>query len=131
MKIYFSLVTKSNGVNLKQSDFTEVLSSYPNIHFRFLNPVEFSKETPLEEFFAQNKIQNSSNPLEHMSDIVRILLLNRFGGQYLDLDVLSLLPISEINRENFACPESKNLITNAIINLDLEGGKAISDLNLE
>jgi Glycosyltransferase sugar-binding region containing DXD motif len=131
MEIYFSLVTKSNGVNLKYSNLTSALTSYPNVHFRFLNPVEFSKGTPLEEFFAQNKMQKSTNPIEHLSDVVRVLLLNRFGGQYLDLDVLSLMPISVINRNNFACPETKNIITNAIINMDLEGGKAISQLYLE
>lgn len=131
MEVYFILITKSNGIDMKYSESTDILAEYSNIHIKFLNPVEFSKGTQLEEFFAKDKMKNSSNPIEHMSDIVRVLLLNKYGGQYLDLDVLSLVPISVINRVNFACPEVKNVVTNAIINLDLEGGKAISELYLE
>lgn len=126
MEIYFIFFTSSDGINMKQSDLIDALITYPNINIRYLNPVEFSKGTPLEQFFAENRIQNSSNPIEHLADLSRVMLLNRYGGQYLDLDVLSLIPISQINTTNFACPEVDDIITNAVMNLDLKAGKAIS-----
>jgi Glycosyltransferase sugar-binding region containing DXD motif len=127
MEVYLIFFTSDDGVDMKQSDLINALIVYPNINIRYLNPTEFSKGTPLEQFFAENKMQNSSNPIEHLADISRVMLLNRYGGQYLDLDVLSLFPITQINRTNFACPEVKNVITNAVLNLDLKAGKAITD----
>ena len=116
---------------MEYSDLIEALLSYPNVHLRFLNPIEFSRGSILEEFFKYDKIAESKFPLEHLSDILRIFLLSKYSGQYLDLDVFPLVPLSVINRENFACPERKNLITNAVINLDSTIGRRIASLYLE
>ncbi|KAG5680665.1 hypothetical protein PVAND_010159 [Polypedilum vanderplanki] len=130
MDIYFIFVTDSDGIDMQYSDLIDVFMSYDNIHLRFLNPVEFSKGTILEKFFHDNKLNDSIHKIEHMSDILRVLLLNKYGGQYLDLDVLSLIQLSAINQVNFACCEDKNVVTNAVLNLDLDKGFDVSSLYL-
>lgn len=105
-------------MSMQYSDLIDSLFIYQNIHLRYLNPLELSKGTILEQFFIKNLLNQSQYPIEHMSDVLRILLLSEYGGQYLDLDVFSLVPLSVINQANFACPEDKNLLTNAVINLD-------------
>jgi lactosylceramide 4-alpha-galactosyltransferase len=104
-------------MTLKYSDIAKVLFSYDNIHIRYLNIYEFSKGTVLEDLIANNTILRSKYPVEHMADVIRVLILNKYGGTYLDLDVLSLVPLTVINRENFACPEGNNIVTNAVIDI--------------
>lgn len=116
-QIYFILATNSSQMLLKYSDIARVLLSYDNIHIRYLNIYEFSKGTVLEELISNNAILKSKYPTEHMADVLRVLILHRYGGTYLDLDVLSLVPLTVINRENFACPEGNNIITNAVVNI--------------
>lgn len=133
-KIYFLFCTNSTGVDLKVSELVEALLSYPNINLRYINPKEFSKGTKLEDFFARGVLNKSSYPLEHLSDIMRVLILNRYGGQFLDLDLISLVPLSDINRPNSACIEQfYNYIAPGIIHLDNDehGGKEISEKYLE
>lgn len=131
MEVYFVFATNSSGISMAYSELIEALLTYRNVHLRFLNPVKFSRGTVLEQFFANDTMAESKYPIEHLSDVLRMLILNRYSGQYLDLDVFSLVPLSVINYENFACPELKDVLTNAIINLDSKIGRKISSLYLE
>ncbi|KAG5666937.1 hypothetical protein PVAND_014942 [Polypedilum vanderplanki] len=126
MEVYFIFATNSSGIDMHFSDLIEALLSYKNIHLRFLNPKEFSVGTILEDLFQKDKIKNSSYPVAHLSDILRVLLLYKYGGQYLDLDTITFTPVSFIRKENFACAESKNIVANGILNLDLKSGFQIS-----
>jgi lactosylceramide 4-alpha-galactosyltransferase len=49
----------------------------------------FSK-TPLEKWDFGAAMASSSWPTEHSSDILRLLTLWKYGGTYLDLDVIIL-----------------------------------------
>lgn len=131
--IYFIFATNSDGINLKFTELIYELKQYSNIHLTYVNPFELSKGTLAEKFFKRKRMKKSAFPLEHMADVLRILVLNKFGGQYIDLDVFSLKPLSKINRKNFACVESENLICNGIINFDTDenGGKSITNKYLE
>jgi lactosylceramide 4-alpha-galactosyltransferase len=96
-----------------------------------MNLIKYTQGTPLENFMKENRLKNSSHPLEHTSDVVRVLTLSKYGGTYLDLDVISLVPLSVINRKNFACPQDKNFITNAVINFDSDFGRQIAQRYVE
>ncbi|KAG5666676.1 hypothetical protein PVAND_014691 [Polypedilum vanderplanki] len=129
--IYFFLMTDQNEVILEHTIQLDVLLSYSNIKIRFANITEFTKGTKMENFFKENKIAKSPYQIEHTSDILRMLILNKFGGLYLDHDVLSLFPISLLNVKNFGCLEKRNFFANAILKLDKIEGKKYSDLYLE
>ena len=64
-----------------------------------------------------------------MSDAMRTLILSKYPGLYLDLDVLSLVNSSKIEYSNYACAQEKNLLGNAVIHIDNKGLK-VFDLNL-
>jgi lactosylceramide 4-alpha-galactosyltransferase len=100
----------------------KALKSYPNINIRYFNLEEYTKNTPLEEFVRNNTLAKSRYPVEHTSDTMRILTIYKYGGLYLDLDVISVFPLRVINRKNFVCLEGNNHFSNAIIRLDRNEG---------
>lgn len=64
------------------------LQSYPNIHFRNLNLRNYSANTPIGNWFLTDKLFTSKYLTAHVSDFLRIVSLYKFGGTYLDLDVV-------------------------------------------
>ena len=48
----------------------------------------FLTGTPLERLWTEDKIQSSKYVVSHLSDILRYSLLWRFGGTYVDTDVI-------------------------------------------
>jgi mannosyltransferase OCH1-like enzyme len=70
---------------------------------------------------------DSKFPLEHISDIVRIIALYKYGGLYLDTDVITLVPFKIINKQNFACIQDMSQIDNAVMHFDLENGRFLTE----
>ena len=66
------------------------LCEYPNIKFWRINLQSVMFGTPLEDWDYLSAFNGSSWPLEHSSDIVRLLMLWKYGGLYLDLDFVVL-----------------------------------------
>lgn len=128
--VYFLFGTNSDGVNMQISDLVEALLSYPNIKMRYYNPKEFAKGTILENFFERGEFEKSKFQVSHMSDIMRALTLYKYGGQYLDLDLINLVPLSVIDEPNFACVEETTHIVPGIMALDTEVGREISGRHL-
>lgn len=71
-----------------ESDILNVFSKYKNINLRYINFVKYAYDTPLQDFVASNTIFTSDWPVSHTSDLLRFLTLWKFGGTYLDLDVV-------------------------------------------
>jgi lactosylceramide 4-alpha-galactosyltransferase len=136
MEIYFLFATKKDFISMKYSDLIDALLTYPNVNLRFLNPLEYSRGTILEDFFIHKSLENSSFPLEHTSDVLRMLTMHKYGGVYLDLDVICLLSFkmiswqAEINK-NFACTQETNDVSNAIVKINAISGKEVTEAYLE
>lgn len=64
------------------------LSQYSNVNLRFINFIKYADNTPLQNFVTSNTIFTSNWPVSHTSDLLRFLTLWKFGGTYLDLDVV-------------------------------------------
>lgn len=71
-----------------ESDVLNSLGQYSNINLRFINFVKYAYNTPLQDFVTSNTIFTSNWPVSHSSDLLRYLTLWKFGGTYLDLDVV-------------------------------------------
>lgn len=130
-EIYFLLATNEKQVIMERSPLIDALLKYPNVHIKYVNLEEFSIGTPLQEFMALNMLGKSKYPIEHTSDILRILTLYKYGGAYLDLDVISMYPLRLIDRKNFVCLQAANDFANGMIRLDLNEGKKYSGAYIE
>ncbi|KAJ8678104.1 hypothetical protein QAD02_013891 [Eretmocerus hayati] len=67
---------------------TELVTHYHNVRVYRLLVREYMKDTPLQRWYTKEILGSSSWPTNHMSDILRYLTLWKFGGIYMDLDVI-------------------------------------------
>lgn len=118
-------LTTTNIVRLNHTSLVDAIRDYGNVHLRFLNLNEFAEATPLESFIHSDKLKKSKYRISHTSDVLRFLTLWKFGGTYLDLDVIVA---KNTSLKNFACREDSKMINGAILNLDKENGKRVASL---
>lgn len=83
----------------------DALRSYSNIHFRNLNLITYSIGTPGEKWIKTGHIYLSIYLESHLSDYLRFITLHKYGGIYLDLDVIVLKNFDKMP-PNFAGAES-------------------------
>lgn len=89
---------------------------------------EFVFDTPIEEFINGGMLYNSLFPVEHTSDIFRLLLLWKYGGTYLDSDMIVKRQIDDLGA-NFACVDGEmNIVSNAFLNFDLNDGNRLAEI---
>lgn len=82
--LFVSPIKFSNATKL----IVKQLESYPNIKIKHILMNKYTRCTPLEEWWATDILKTSKWPRSHMSDILRYLTLWKYGGIYLDLDVV-------------------------------------------
>ncbi|XP_055296562.1 lactosylceramide 4-alpha-galactosyltransferase-like isoform X2 [Sitodiplosis mosellana] len=106
-----------------QSETLAVLQSYKNIHIQNINLDTFVEGTLAEDFYRSGKLFASKTLIEHMSDFLRLLVLYKYGGIYLDTDVvvqknLDELPANFLGKEAY---EGKKVdgVNNARIYINL------------
>lgn len=105
----------------------DALLTYPNVHLNYLNITQYAENTPLAEWIKTGKLFRSTYVNTHTSDVLRLLSLWKYGGTYLDLDIIMLKPLSLLE-PNFVGAESRSYCNDAILNLEGESGHEIADL---
>jgi lactosylceramide 4-alpha-galactosyltransferase len=79
-----------------------------NLQVKYLNVDSFVEGTPLERLWKNDVILSSRHLVSHLSDVLRFLILRRFGGTYLDSDVIVLKPLPDfpnfVGRESWTHP---------------------------
>lgn len=88
-----------------ESPIIDALLHYPNIYFRNVNLVTYSIGTPGETWIKTDQIYLSIYLESHLSDYLRFITLHKYGGIYLDLDVIVLRNLNKMP-PNFAGAES-------------------------
>ena len=86
-----------SNIDLSKNSLLSDISPY--IQFRIWNVYEESKGTILENSKILNNISDSLCYLE--GDLFRLLVLHKYGGFYIDMDVLVLRDMSPINHLEF------------------------------
>ena len=111
----FLLRTASNPV--EWSDPLSVVSSrYANIKFRQISVRDLMFETPLMELWESGRIDKSRHFVSHLSDVIRVGLLLKFGGVYMDTDVITLKQLPPPTAvQNFVVLEEPGSINGAIL----------------
>ncbi|XP_034474047.1 lactosylceramide 4-alpha-galactosyltransferase-like [Drosophila innubila] len=114
-----------------QSDpITDAIISYKNVKLRHVNLWRFAEGTPVEDWVKKDDLFRSRYLVNNISNLLRLLMLYRYGGIYMDMDVVVLRSFED-ETVNFLCPESKISITNAVIGLKPKGfGHKLGELFL-
>jgi lactosylceramide 4-alpha-galactosyltransferase len=68
----------------------DILESFPNVYINRNDLPKHLIDTPLESLYFSGKLKSSDYALQHISDALRVALLYKYGGIYLDLDVVVL-----------------------------------------
>lgn len=124
-KIFIIFVAPFELKEIELTKEMKILLEYPNIIPLALNLVQFSIDTPLELFFANGSIFKSIFIKSHTSDAIRLLLLWKYGGTYIDTDMIVRLEFDQLPH-NYICRDH-GFLNGAIINLDTGKGRKFSE----
>ena len=116
----FLLFLSENGFpNATTTPIINALLKYRNVQINYLNITQYAEGTPMEEWIKKGELSRSNYQTSHTSDVLRFLTLWKYGGTYLDLDVVVLKPVDTFS--NYAGVESREFIGSAIINFSQDG----------
>ncbi|XP_063915919.1 lactosylceramide 4-alpha-galactosyltransferase-like isoform X2 [Zophobas morio] len=111
-------IIKNEGT---ESDrFLQALLSYDNVRIRHLDLGNYVEDTPVESLWKRGTLERSYHVTSHTSDLLRYLTLWKYGGLYLDLDVVVIKPLDTLP-PNYAGVESDSLVAAGVINLESAG----------
>jgi lactosylceramide 4-alpha-galactosyltransferase len=77
-----------------------------------------------------DKLTKSVYKIVHTADILRLLLLWKFGGYYLDTDMIVQKSFDSLPT-NFACRANNELINNAFLSFDKKNGRKLVEMFIE
>ena len=95
MFYYFldQIIVLTNTDSRLQSLPDYLVKHYKNLVLARADFANLVSDTPLAKIFQESS--HTKYFLNNISDIIRVILLWRFGGTYLDSDIISLKPLSE------------------------------------
>lgn len=96
------------------------LQSIPNVFLRNVDLWSLAKGTPAEDWLAHGKLFWSRYLSVHTSDLVRLLVLLKYGGKWLDLDMVSQKSFHELP-SNFVGALSDNIVGSGVLSVDHNG----------
>ncbi|XP_063897391.1 lactosylceramide 4-alpha-galactosyltransferase [Helicoverpa armigera] len=106
------------------------LLEFPNVKFLRVDITEFSKGTAVQSIVL-NDIKLSQYPIQHAADILRILTLNKWGGMYLDTDMIVTRSLEHLPK-NFVAKENLDDVASGILSFAKDGiGANITNKILE
>jgi lactosylceramide 4-alpha-galactosyltransferase len=115
LNVFVSFVSLSGADKLEMSPVLAALLAYPNIHLNRLDLRELSTGSPLEGFIESDRLHDSKFIVSHSSDVLRLLMLWKYGGTYLDLDVIVRKRLDSV-KTNFVCDDVGNIVNGAVMN---------------
>ncbi|XP_016969662.2 lactosylceramide 4-alpha-galactosyltransferase [Drosophila rhopaloa] len=87
----------------------KALSKYKNIRLRHLNVWSYAAGTPIEKWLKNGKLFKSKFLFPHVSDLLRYVTLYKYGGLYLDLDVVVQRSLEKMPPNFTGAESNKNL----------------------
>jgi lactosylceramide 4-alpha-galactosyltransferase len=81
-----------------ECDFTGALfKQFQNVRIVRTDLLDYLEGTPFWEFYRTGPFNKSTTPLVHRSDVIRVALMWKNGGVYLDLDCIVIRPLDSLN----------------------------------
>lgn len=125
-KIFVILVSTMDIETIPINQGIQTLIDYPNVYIKKLNLVQYSIDTPIESFIANGTLFKSIFVRSHTSDVLRLLFLWKYGGTYVDTDMIVLKDLNSIP-PNFICKDY-GFLNGAIINMNIKEGRKFAEL---
>ncbi|XP_034098262.2 lactosylceramide 4-alpha-galactosyltransferase-like [Drosophila albomicans] len=108
----------------------DAMLSYKNVKLRYVNLWRFAKGSPIEYWLTKEDLFRTKYLMVHISDLMRLLALYRYGGIYLDEDLIVFRALEHDN-PNFMGAEIKISIGNSVLGLAPDGfGHMLAELFL-
>lgn len=129
LRIFLIYSSRRRLAKLKMTSQIEALLSYPNIFINYLDLEQISVGSPFEKFVRSRKLLKSDFRIQHTS-VLRLILLWKYGGTYLDTDMIVKRNLDAKN-SNYACAQDEDYVNGAILNLDkfaTNGPQLITDV---
>ena len=73
---------------------------FKNVIFARVTFAKLVANTPLAEIWSKGDITTTGFYLNNISDALRVIVLWRFGGTYLDSDIISVKPVPSEHQVN-------------------------------
>lgn len=112
--------SEDSFLNPFRTQIIDAVLSYENVQFNYVPIKDYTVDTPLEEFIKENHLSRSKFQSSHTADVLRFLTLFKYGGIYLDLDVIVLKSLYSIP-PNFVGSENGDIVGSAIISMEKDG----------
>ncbi|KAH8376754.1 hypothetical protein KR093_001161 [Drosophila rubida] len=113
---YHSGNSSSGGSSQRYQRLIDAILSYKNVQLRQLNLWRYASGTPVEDWLNDGALFRSSFLFSHISDFLRYLTLYRYGGLYLDMDVVMLRSIEDVP-PNYTGAESNTHLAAGVMSL--------------
>ncbi|KAJ8729850.1 hypothetical protein PYW07_016888 [Mythimna separata] len=111
-EVYVLFSNPVTDYELKTGCLADLLQ-FRNVKFVRLHAAEYSKGYEIQSMLLNN-VPQSRFRIQHTADILRILTLNKWGGIYLDTDMIVTKSLDGLPL-NFVAKESENEIASAVI----------------
>ncbi|XP_064468960.1 lactosylceramide 4-alpha-galactosyltransferase-like [Ornithodoros turicata] len=100
----------------RDNPFIPVIERLGNVQLRNMTPEVIFKGTPLELWYASGILNQSSHSVVHLSDALRLALVYKFGGAYMDIDIVNLKPLNGLR--NCISRSQEDMVSNAFLFFD-------------
>jgi hypothetical protein len=108
-------------------DARKLAETYANIHPIGLDLDEYLAGTLMEKWYLCTDWRTGPYHVSHLSDGLRFLTLNKYGGYYFDLDVLMVRSVTQFR--NFVAVENSKDMGSGVIHADL--GSPLMQLSVQ
>lgn len=128
----FVTFTANVGISTKSnSPIITALLTYPNVYMCNMNLSTYTEATPMHSLFSNGQLFLSKYLNSHTSDLLRYTSMLKFGGIYLDLDVVVLQSLETLPH-NFVGAESARFVGVGAMGFQNDGiGHEIANLCVE
>ncbi|KAL4704429.1 hypothetical protein ACJJTC_014361 [Scirpophaga incertulas] len=115
---------------LKRSCLATLLT-YNNVKLLRIHIKDYANNTPLESMVSASPYSRSKWRIEHSSDVLRYLTLYKYGGVYMDSDVVVVKPLDSL-ANNWAARESPWAVDAGALSFSRDSlGRKVANASIE
>ncbi|KAF4533307.1 hypothetical protein B566_EDAN004428 [Ephemera danica] len=115
--VYLLLLSPAAALNLSANPSVQVLlEHYINVHVLYVHLEDYFRDSLLEKWYQIGTLRASQYQQSHTSDAFRFFTLWKYGGTYLDLDIVLIKSLKGLR--NFAGAESNLDIAAGVLNFE-------------